>query len=194
MSFIDSIPKPPAGSLPYIVAVIGGLIAWRMFSGNREQAPATVVQTGYDPQLVALGTQSALKQAELQQQKEIALAAMDTELKTAEQAGMITRYVTDSEERKFGGQMVIDNAALSVQQTLGLRQADLQAVEIAQSYNLKNYQTMVTHDLGKKGIGVNFEGIGATQAGMTSKDSLLGGIANGVIGLFGNSHASRTQS
>ena len=119
-------PKVPTGAIPLIAVAVGGVIAWRLLSGGSSDAAPQVVQTGYDPQLVALGTQSALKTKELESQQAIATKAMDTEIQTAKLNNELARYGMDSEERKFGAELGLRNSELSVSQNLGLHQIEAQ--------------------------------------------------------------------
>ena len=119
-------PKVPGGAIPYIAVAVGGVIAWRILSGGSSDAAPQIVQTGYDPELVALGTQSALKTKEIEAQQAIATKAMDTEIQTTMLSNELARYGIDSDERKFGGELGLRNSELSVRQNLGLTQIEAQ--------------------------------------------------------------------
>jgi hypothetical protein len=67
----------------------------------------------------------------------------------------------------------MENATLAVQQNLAQQALAQQAVETREYYNLANYQTMVSHDLGKKGIKANFQ------------QGVLGTVTGGLLKLFG---------
>ena len=149
------IPKVPSGAIPYIAVAIGGVIAWRILSGGgSSEQPPQVVQTGYDPELVALGTQSALKTKEIESQQAIATKAMDTEVATRAMDNELVKYQSDlgysigreeinlasaemfSKERMYGGDLAIRNAELSVNQNIGLSQIEAQRqvdIQTAQS-------------------------------------------------------------
>lgn len=150
-----NIPKVPSGAIPYIAVAIGGVIAWRILSGgSSSDAAPQVVQTGYDPELVALGTQSALKTKEIESQQAIAMKAMDTEVTTRSMANDLAKHQSDlgysigreeinlasaelySKERMYGGELALRNTELSVQQNLGLNQIEAQrqvGIQTAQS-------------------------------------------------------------
>jgi hypothetical protein len=167
------LPKVPSGAIPYIAVAVGGVLAWRILSGSGSDAAPQIVQTGYDPELVALGTQSALKTKEIESQQAIAMKALDTEVQTTALGNDLARYGIDSEERKYGAGLQMENATLAVQQNLAQQALAQQAVETREYYNLANYQTMVSHDLGKKGIKANFQ------------QGVLGTVTGGLLKLFG---------
>ena len=149
------LPKLPPYALPAIAVVVGGVIGWRLLSGGGgSDAAPQIVQTGYDPELVALGTQSALKTKEIEAQQAIATKAMDTEVATRAMDNELVKYQSDlgysigreeinlasaelfSKERMYGGDLALRNTELSVQQNLGLNQIEAQrqlGIQTAQS-------------------------------------------------------------
>lgn len=148
-----------------LAIVAGGFLAWRfMFSGSGgDETVTTNTSMGYDPSLVALGVETSLERDKLAAQTELGKMSMQTELQALDKEytyrgvelasaerladkeyGYRSAELASNERKEFGN-IGLQHAELSVMQNLGQQ-------EIAQSYNLQNYQTMVQHDLGKKGI------------------------------------------
>lgn len=164
---------PKIGKWQIIGVTAGIVVAWRFMSNSKSSDAGAVVQTGYDPQLVALGTEVAGKQAELDTTLKLAQLSADTEVKTGMMTNELARYGIDSGERIAGQQFALDNSRLAVENSIaGAALADAQQ-ERVQAYNLANYQTMVQHDLGKKGIKAE------AQAG------ILNTVSNGLLKYLG---------
>lgn len=164
----------PSSMYMPLAVIAGGLIAWRVFSGSGDSSGGDAVASqsnalGYDPSLVALGVQTSLERDKLNSQTELGKLAIATEMHsldvTSEMQGReigladtisardsATSIATlSSNERMYAADMGYKHAAL-------VEQSRLASAEMAQSYNLKNYQAMISHDLGKKGIKANYYG------------------------------------
>ena len=164
----------PSSMYMPLAVIAGGLIAWRVFSGSSDSGSGDAAASqsnvlGYDPSLVALGVQTSLERDKLNSQTELGMMALATEMHsldvTSEMQGREigladtinardsanSTAMIASNERMYGADMGYKHAALGEQSRL----AD---AEMAQSYNLKNYQAMINHDLGKKGIKADYYG------------------------------------
>lgn len=164
----------PSSMYVPIAVIAGGLIAWRVFSGSDDNGGGDAVASqssvlGYDPALVALGVQTSLERDKLNSQTELGKLALATEMHSLDlMSEMQGREIgledainardsansiamLASNERMYGADMGYKHAALGVQ-------ASLASAEMSQSYNLKNYQAMINHDLGKKGIKADYYG------------------------------------